>query len=151
MGGEVQPMPGQAIGPGRGPGGLGEMLPSFLRGVELSEAQRDRLFELVYAQVPSMRQRTKGLQKAEAELRALVQSADYSEAKARALVDGIVRTQGELQLARVRLEHQAYEVLTTEQRRQLADRPPPPKGSPVSPEHGAASCGAGDGPPPPRP
>ena len=81
-----------------------------------------------------------------------MQSADYSEAKAKALVDGIVRAQGELQLARVRLERQAYEVLTPEQRRQLADRPLPPKGPPGLAEREAAPCGAGDDRrPPPRP
>ena len=70
-----------------GPGMGGEMMPPHLRGLNLTEAQRDKIFEIMHAQAPVMRDKAKALRKAEEDLRALTAAADYSDAKAKSLAD----------------------------------------------------------------
>ncbi len=68
-----------------GPGMQGmDHMPRFLHGLNLSDAQRDKIFELMHAQMPAMREKAKGLHKANMELRQLEMSPDYSEAKVKA-------------------------------------------------------------------
>lgn len=92
-----------------------------LRGVKLSEAQRDKVFEIMHAQAPAMRERAKAEQKANEELRKLAAAPDYSEAKARALSEAIGKAAAESALARVKVDRQIADVLTPEQRKQLAE------------------------------
>ena len=59
-----------------GPGMMGgEMLPPHLRGLNLTEAQRDKIFEIMHAQAPVMRDKAKALRKAETDLHALTANA----------------------------------------------------------------------------
>lgn len=92
-----------------------------LRGVNLSEAQRDKVFEIMHAQAPAMRERAKAEQKANEELRKLAAAPDYSEARARALSEAIGKAAAESALARVKVDRQIADVLTPEQRKQLAE------------------------------
>lgn len=92
-----------------------------LRGVNLSEAQRDKVFEIMHAQAPAMRERAKAEQKVNEELRKLAAASDYSEAKARALSEAIGKAAAESALARVKVDRQIADVLTPEQRKQLAE------------------------------
>jgi len=92
-----------------------------LRSVNLSEAQRDKVFEIMHAQAPAMRERAKAEQKANEELRKLAAAPDYSEAKARALSESIGKAAADAALARVKVDRQIAEVLTPEQRKQLAE------------------------------
>lgn len=104
-----------------GPGMGGETMPPHLRGLNLSEAQRDKIFEIMHAQAPLMREKAKAVRKAEDDLRALAAADDYSDAKARTLADTAAKAISEMSLARARAERQVFETLTPEQRRQLAD------------------------------
>ena len=104
-----------------GPGMGGEMMLPHLRGLNLSEAQRDKIFEIMHAQAPLMREKAKAVRKAEDDLRALAAADDYSDAKARALADAAAKAISEMSLARARAERQVFEALTPEQRKQLAD------------------------------
>ena len=105
-----------------GPGMMGgEMMPPHLRGLNLTEAQRDKIFEIMHAQVPTMRDKAKALRKTEDDLRALTAAADYSDAKARSLADAAAKAMSEMTLARAKAERQVFEVLTPEQRKQLAE------------------------------
>lgn len=107
---------------GHGGHGMGgETMPPQLRGLNLTEAQRDKVFEIMHAQAPAMREQAKALHKAQGDLRALAEAPDFSEAKARALADTSARAMSEMALARVKTERQVFEVLTPEQRKQLAD------------------------------
>ena len=99
----------------------GEMNMHHLRGLNLSEAQRDKIFDLMHAEAPQMRERGKAIRKAHDELRALGASADYSDARAQALADASAKAMADMALAHVRLEHKIVEVLTPEQRQQFAD------------------------------
>lgn len=92
-----------------------------LRSLNLSEAQRDKVFEIMHAQAPAMRERAKAEQKANEELRKLAAAPDYSEAKARTLSEAIGKAAAESALARVKVDRQIADVLTPEQRKQLAE------------------------------
>jgi len=104
-----------------GPGMGGEMMFPHLRGLNLSEAQRDKIFEIMHAQAPAMRDKAKAWRKAEDELRALTASPDYSDAKARSLADASAKAMADMTLARARTERQVFDVLTPEQRQQLSE------------------------------
>ena len=105
-----------------GPGmGGGEMMPPHLRGMNLSEAQRDKVFEIMHAQAPAMREKAKALRTAEDNLRALAASPDFSEAKARALADESAKAMADMTLARVKTERQVFDLLTPEQRKEAAE------------------------------
>jgi len=105
--------------------GPGEMAPHHLRGINLSEAQRDKVFEIMHAQAPVMREKAKLVGKAEESLRKLAAAPDYSDAKVKSLADALGKAQSEVTLNRVRTDHQVFEVLTPEQRQQLADMKAP--------------------------
>jgi Spy/CpxP family protein refolding chaperone len=115
----------------------GGMSPRHLRHLNLTEAQQDKVFEITHGQAPGRRNQGKALHKAEAELRKLTAAPDYSESKAKALADEIGKLTFEMTLARSKAERQIYELLTPEQRTQLAEMKPP---------H-AARHHRGDGPP----
>jgi Spy/CpxP family protein refolding chaperone len=120
--GEPGSRPGCGHFAGRGgPGMGGEMMLPHLRGLNLSEAQRDKIFEIMHAQAPLMREKAKAVRQAEDDLRALSSAPDYSDAKARALADTAAKAISEMSLARARTERQVFEALTPEQRKQLAD------------------------------
>ena len=104
-----------------GPGMGGGMMPPHLRGLNLSEPQRDKIFEIMHAQAPAMRDKAKAWRKAEDELRALTASPDYSDAKARSLADASAKAMADMTLARARTERQVFDVLTPEQRQQLSE------------------------------
>lgn len=104
--------------------GPGERMPPYLRGLNLSEAQRDKVFAILHAQAPAMRDKAKMVHRAEADLRGLAMSPDFSEARARSLADASARAMTEMTLARVATDRQVLEVLTPEQRMQVAEMKP---------------------------
>lgn len=104
-------------------GGIpGEGMPPHLRGLKLSESQRDKVFELMHAQAPALRDKAKTVHRTEEALRTLAASPDYSEAKARAQADALAKAISEMTLARARTDRQIVEWLTPEQRKQLAEQ-----------------------------
>ena len=115
---------------GRGPMGKrggergGEMRPHYLRALNLTEAQRDKVFEVMHAQAPVMREKAKAHFAAEEGLRQLAATPDYSEAKARVLADGLGKSVAEMALARAKSDRQIFDILTPEQRKQLAEMKP---------------------------
>lgn len=111
------PVPAHFAPPPGGP--IADGVPPFLRGVELTEAQRDKIFALTHAQAPALREQFKALDKAQRELHALVFQGPYDEAKARALADAASRAQAEILFARARTDAQILQWLTPAQRKQL--------------------------------
>lgn len=116
--------PGKRGEAGRLLGGPGEMLPHDLRRLKLSEAQRDKVFEILHGQVPWLRDQAKLARKAEEALHKLISSADYSEANARSLAETISQARLEVTLARAKADRQIFELLTPEQRQQLVEVKP---------------------------
>lgn len=102
----------------RGGGYSGHML----RGLDLSEEQRDKLFELRHAQAPKMRELGKTLRSSQRELRQLSMSDSFDEAKAKQLADTASQAGAGMALLRAQLRNETFKVLTPEQREKLAKR-----------------------------
>jgi Spy/CpxP family protein refolding chaperone len=96
--------------------------PPFLRGIELSEAQQDKVFAVTYAQAPLLREQEKIAFKAHAQLRELAASDAYDDAKAGALASTAAQAMATISLLQARLEQQLLAVLTPEQRQQARQR-----------------------------
>lgn len=99
----------------------GAMLMRGLHRLKLSEAQDDKIFEIMHAQAPVMRDQMKALRKNQDALRTLKTAPDYSEAKAKQLIDQIARQRADMEMARLQTERKVMAVLTPEQQKQLAD------------------------------
>jgi len=115
-------MPGPPPGPGHGPGSGAPGLPPFLHGIELSEAQQDKVFAATYAQAPLLREQEKIAFKAHAQLRELAGSSAYDDAQASALANTAAQAMAKISLLHARLEQQLLAVLTPEQRKQAQQR-----------------------------
>ena len=119
-------MPGPPPGFGHGPGHVpipgAQGLPPFLHGIELSEAQQDKVFAATYAQAPLLREQEKIAFKAHEQLRELAGSSAYDDAKASALASTAAQAMAQISLLHARLEQQLLAVLTPEQRKQAQQR-----------------------------
>lgn len=121
--------PGPAFGPG-GPGGPGHprgMGPHhggapFLRGLALSEEQRDKIFAIEYAQMPEAREQRKAIEHARRDLHQMVAAGQYDEARARSLTESLGRAVAREAQLRAQASAKVMQVLTPEQRKQIADR-----------------------------
>ena len=110
---------------GHGPfpfGGPGR--PPFFRGLELSEAQEDKIFAILHAEAPYLREQFKTAGKAREALRALAASDKYDDAKAAALANEAATAEANIALQHVRTEQKLLAVLTPEQRKQQAEEWP---------------------------
>ena len=105
------------------------MMPPHLRGLNLTDAQRDKIFEIMHAQMPQMREQAKAAKQAADTLRQLAASPDYSEAKTRAAADALGKASADMALARAATDRKIFDVLTPEQRKQMAEMKPgePPR------------------------
>ncbi|TAK50872.1 MAG: periplasmic heavy metal sensor [Gammaproteobacteria bacterium] len=128
------PLAAQARGPGGdccdhamhgGPGmqcmdrSEGDQLPPMLHRLDLSDAQRDQVRELMRSQSETMRARAEAHRKTHDELRQLPMSEDYSEAKLKALAEASGKAAAEMAELRARTARQLHQLLTPEQRQQL--------------------------------
>jgi len=95
-----------------------------LHRLDLSEAQQDKIFDIMHAQALAMRDQMKSLRKSEKELQALKATPDFSEAKARQLVDQIAKQRADMEMSRLQAERKVMDILTPEQRKQLAEKKP---------------------------
>jgi Spy/CpxP family protein refolding chaperone len=93
-----------------------------LRGLDLSEEQRDQLFALRHAQAPKMRELGKTLRESNRELRTLAMSEAYDEARARQLAETASKAGADIALLRAQLGNETFRILTPEQRAKLAER-----------------------------
>jgi Spy/CpxP family protein refolding chaperone len=116
----ARPLPGPGMGAPDLPPPPGALpLPPYLRGVTLSEAQQDALFDLMHGLMRAMREPMKTMARIESDLRALPFSPDYEDAKARALIENLAIAQAQARLLHMRADRQIYTLLTPEQRRQI--------------------------------
>jgi len=109
-------------------GGSSMAMMRGLHQLDLSEAQQDKIFDIMHAQAPAMRDQMKTLRKAETELKALKTAPDYSEAKAKTLIDGIASQRAAMDMSRLQAERKVMDILTPEQRKQLAEMKPAQRG-----------------------
>lgn len=109
------PPPGQMMH-GRAPHAM------FLHGVVLDEAQQDKVFAIVHAQEPQMREQGKAARHAHEALQAMATSGQFDDAKAAALAQAGANAMAAIALQRARTDAQIYALLTPEQRRQASQR-----------------------------
>ena len=93
--------------------------PLFLRGVELSEAQDDKVFAILHEEKPYLREQGKAAAKAQEALRELADADKYDDAKAASLAQAAATAMANISLQRVRTEQKLLAVLTPEQRKKL--------------------------------
>jgi Spy/CpxP family protein refolding chaperone len=91
-------------------------------GVDLTEAQRDKLFELRHAQEPILREKAKAAAKAQMELRHLVHMDSFDAARARALADAHGKAMADIAMMHAQFESQALAMLAPERRKQIDER-----------------------------
>src|SRR5450432_514732 len=91
----------------------------MLRGLSLTDAQRDNIFAILHAQVPALRENAKAARRAQDDLQRLVMSTNYDKATAKLLADTGARALGGLALLRADAEHQIYAMLTADQREEM--------------------------------
>ena len=95
--------------------------PPFLHGLELTEAQQDKLFALMHEQAPAEREQMKAAFKAMDELRRLAASDRFDADKARSLAATHAQAMAQLALMHAELDAMVRALLTPEQRKQLDD------------------------------
>lgn len=98
-----------------GGGGLHRMLSRL----DLSDAQRDQVFNIVYKRMPEMRAKKIALRKGRQALREAMQSKEYDAQHIRSLAEAQGKTLSEMMVLRASLFHQVSGILTPEQRTQL--------------------------------
>jgi Spy/CpxP family protein refolding chaperone len=118
--------PGPGFGQG-GPGGPRGMGPHhggafFLHGLKLSEAQRDKVFAIEYAQMPEAREQHKAIEHARRGLHQMVVSGQYDEARARTLAESLGRAVAREAQLRAQASAKIMQVLTPAQRKQVSER-----------------------------
>lgn len=99
--------------------GHGPMMP---HGVHLDEAQQDKVFAIVHAQEPQMREYEKAARHAHQALRAMATSGQFDDAKASALAQAGAQAMAGMALQQARADARINALLTPEQRRQASER-----------------------------
>lgn len=97
-------------------------MPAFMADLQLSEEQRGKLAELRKSNAAAMQEQAGALREARRELRALGFSADYDEAKVRAIAERAAKASAEMATRRARAANEFYQVLTPEQRQKFSER-----------------------------
>jgi len=141
-GSDLRPHRGPPPGPGFGqfPGGEHgwDAPPPFLAGLELRDDQEDKVFGILYAAAPAIRDQAKALRKIREALWELVTSTQYDDSRAKSLAEASAKAESQLALLRIRAEHEIFAVLTPAQRALISNR------------HGSEPEPIANGPPPPR-
>ncbi|MYN09883.1 Spy/CpxP family protein refolding chaperone [Pseudoduganella aquatica] len=105
--------------------------PHFMHGLDLSEAQQDKVFTILHTQEPYIREQSRALRKAQEALDAMGKAEKFDDAKAVSLAQAAAQAISNMELQRVRTEQKLLGVLTPEQRKQLDQRKPPRQGFPA--------------------
>jgi len=100
---------------------LGLPQPMWLGDIQLSEAQEDQLFKVLYAQLPTLHEQEKTLRHAHEELRALPFVDKYDAARVKTLTESIGRALATLELTKATTENRIFALLTPEQRKQVQE------------------------------
>lgn len=93
-----------------------------MRGLNLTEAQRDKIFEIRHAAAPETREVMKEVAEARKALRELSRAETFDEAKAKDAADKQGAAIAKIALLRANTQNQIHAVLTPEQRQQIQQR-----------------------------
>ena len=116
---DVERGPAPRGGPHGGPHMGGPGLP-FLRGIDLSEAQEDRLFAILHAQAPQLREQEKIERKALDALDWMRENGRVDDARAAAQARALGQAIAAQELLRVRTAAQVMALLTPQQEDEFA-------------------------------
>lgn len=103
-------------------GGPGMGAAQGLRGMDLSEAQRDKIFALRHALAPAMREQAKVARDAQRQLAELARAERFDATRATELAASKARAHAEMARLRAENQHAVLQVLTPEQRQQWQER-----------------------------
>lgn len=95
---------------------------AFLRGLDLTDEQRDRIFAIRHAAEPAMRDQMKVLRGARGEFSRLALSGEYDEAKVKEFADRNAQAMSAMAQLRARTMNEIYRVLTPEQQTKVKER-----------------------------
>lgn len=90
-----------------------------LRGLDLTEAQREQVFKLRHEQAPALREKREAVRKAQQALRELATAPTFDSARARELADAQGKAMADAALLRAETMNRMVAVLTPEQRAKL--------------------------------
>src|SRR5207302_9147588 len=90
-----------------------------LRGLNLTDAQRDQVFKIFHDQEPAVHEQMKQVRAAREELTKLATADRFDEARARQLADAQAKALSNLAVIRAQSMYRVREVLTPEQRQKL--------------------------------
>ena len=99
--------------------GRGDHSMMRLRGLDLSEAQRDQVFKIMHESRPAAYEQMKQLRNVRQEMGKLVGAERFDATRARQLADAQGKAMSELALLRVQTMRRVREVLTPEQRQKM--------------------------------
>jgi len=101
---------------------LGEGPPPYLRGLDLTDEQQDKVFAILHAAAPALRDQAKAASKAREALNAQGHSAQFDTAAAATLAAALGKAQGDMALLQAHIDHDIFAVLTDAQRSQVTNR-----------------------------
>ena len=90
-----------------------------MRGLNLTEAQRDQIFKIHHDSVPAMREQMKQVQKARDDLRQIAMADKFDEARARQAADAQAKAMANMAVMRAQTMNRVRQVLTPEQRQKM--------------------------------
>lgn len=114
--------PGADRGHGRMEGFGGPGAGMMMRGLDLTEAQKDKLFELRHAAAPAMRDARKAARKAREQLRAFNKEGAADDAQLQAYATELGNAVAQMAVLRAQGRRDMMAVLTDEQRATLKER-----------------------------
>ena len=95
----------------------GSML--MLRGLDLTQEQRDQVFKIFHEQTPTIRSRMQAAREAQQALRQSALSPNFDSARARELADAAAKAHADVALMRAESMSKVFALLTPEQRTKL--------------------------------
>lgn len=97
-----------------------EAMPPYLHGLNLSETQKDQIFQLMHDKAPQFRELGKKARQTREELGILTFSQNFDAARAKSLTDSAARNHSEMLVLRASVDQQIYSRLNAEQRKKVA-------------------------------
>ena len=108
--------------PGRAHSGHDPHSTMRLRGLDLTEAQRDQVFKIFHEQSPAVREQMKQMRKARSDLTQAAGGERYDAERVRAAAEAQCKAATQLALLRAQTMQRVHELLTPEQRAKLKER-----------------------------
>ena len=106
--------------PGHGMHGGGPMM--MLRGLDLTQAQRDQVFQIVHEQEPAVHEQMKQVRQARADLMKLAAADNFDQARAQQAADAQAKALSALAVMHAQSMNRVRAILTPDQRERLDQR-----------------------------